>query len=121
MVQHPGCGLEHARPPAGRGAAGAAPGAPGNLPGLLRLLRGGRLPELHEALQLVDQSRREREREGEREGERERERERGEWVRYIREKEREFTHKVQTIDDSVNMRYCMCYRVLIFDASTDNK
>lgn len=54
VVQHPGGGLEPARAPVGGGAAGAVAGSPGHLTGLLRLLRRGRLPELHETLQQVE-------------------------------------------------------------------
>lgn len=54
VVQHPGCWLEPADPAAGHRPARAAARPPRLVPGLLRLLRGGRLPKLHETVQLVD-------------------------------------------------------------------
>lgn len=60
VVQHPGGRLELADSASGRRPARPPARPPGHVPGLLRLLRRGRLPELHETVQLVDGERRER-------------------------------------------------------------
>ncbi len=54
MVQHPGSWLEPADSTSGHRPARPPARPPGLVPGLLRLLRGGRLPKLHETVQLVD-------------------------------------------------------------------
>lgn len=55
VVQHPGSWLEPAHPPPGRCPHSPPAHSPGLVSGLLRLLRRGRLPKLHETLQLVDE------------------------------------------------------------------
>lgn len=54
VVQHPSRRLEHADSTAGRRPARPPARPPGHVRGILRLLRRGRLPKLHETVQLVD-------------------------------------------------------------------
>lgn len=54
VVQHPGSRLEPPHPTSGRCPARPPSHPPRLVPGLLRLLRRGRLPKLHETVQLVD-------------------------------------------------------------------